>query len=209
MFKFSFLPLKFLLIDILLYEVFFSLFWFKSVNLQFYFPIQDRKALGITGSIRFDRDYKTREEFHMDIVEYNRVDRSFKKVSEWNPIDRLIVTRSFEELLSQKAFNIQNKVFSVVSKIGMPYLELVENGTNLHGNDRYEGFVKDLMDEIARLKNFTYKLYLVHGNHNGAHDHVTGKWNGIVGDILEGVRVFEFSLRKTYVNFIYFEHLES
>lgn len=144
-------------------------------------------AVGITGPIRFDRDYKTREDFFMDIVEFHRVDGNFKKVAQWNRFDRLVVTRSFEELLSQKAFNIQNKVFSVVSKLGMPYLEMVENGTNLHGNDRYEGFVKDLMDEIARIKNFTYRLYLVHGNHHGYHDHVTGKWTGIVGDLLEGV----------------------
>lgn len=122
----------------------------------------------------------------MDIVEFHRFDLNFKKVAEWNRIDRLVVTRSFKELESQKAFNIQNKVFSVVSKIGMPYLQLV-NGTNLVGNEKYEGFVKDLMDAIAGLKNFTYELHLVEGNHHGAHDHITGKWNGIVGELLEGV----------------------
>lgn len=128
----------------------------------------------------------------MDIVEYHRVDGEFKKVAEWNRYDKLVVTRSFEELQSQKAFNIQHKVFRVVSKIGMPYLDLVENGTNLQGNDRFEGFVKDFMDEIARVKNFTYKLYLVKGNHLGGHDHVTGKWSGIVADLLEGVSLMKF-----------------
>lgn len=128
----------------------------------------------------------------MDIIELVRHEKAFKKVAEWNAIDRLIVTRSFEELLSQKAANIQSKVFTVITRTGMPYLEIVENGTNLMGNDRYEGFVKDFMDEIARVKNFTYKLVLVPGNHHGNHDPHTGKWTGIVGEILEGVSYIIF-----------------
>lgn len=129
----------------------------------------------------------------MDIVELERREHVFKKVAEWNFIGRLIVTRSFEDLLSQKAANIQSKIFTVITRTGMPYLEIVENGTNLTGNDRYEGFVKDFMDEIARVKNFTYKLVLVPGNHHGNHDPVTGKWTGIVGELLEGVQFSSFN----------------
>lgn len=157
--------------------------------------------MGITGPIRFDRDYKTREDFYMDIVEFERRERSFKKVAEWNALDRLIVTRSFEELLSQRTANIQSKVFTVITRTGMPYLEKVENGSNLQGNDRYEGFVKDFMDEIARVKNFTYKLVLVPGNHHGNHDPVTGKWNGIVGEILEGVNYLLWHLSIVFIHF--------
>lgn len=123
----------------------------------------------------------------MDIIEYDRLQDVFIKVAQWNARNGLVVTRSFEELLSQKAATIRSKVFTVITRTGMPYLEYVENGTDLVGNARYEGFVKDLMDNIARVKNFTYKLVLVHDNHYGNHDPISGKWNGIIGEILEGV----------------------
>lgn len=153
--------------------------------------MQSRKAVGITGPIRFDTFYKTRENFYMEIVELDLREHTFKKVAEWNVIDRLIITRSFEELLSEKAATIQSKLFTVVSKTGMPYLEYKESkdGIKLTGNDQFEGFVKDFMDEIARVKGFKYKLYIAPDNHNGAHDPVTGKWSGLIGEILEGVNI--------------------
>lgn len=124
----------------------------------------------------------------MDVIEYEQNQDVFIKVAQWSAKNGLIVTRSFSELLSQKAATIQSKVFTVITRIGMPYLDYVQNGTNLVGNDRYEGFVKDLMDNIARVKKFSYKLVLVEGNHQGKHDPLTGKWNGMIGEILEGVR---------------------
>lgn len=74
----------------------------------------------------------------------------------------------------------------------MPYLEYKPNpdGLPLTGNDQFEGFSKDLMDEIAKIKNFKYKLVLVPDNHPGNHDPLTGKWNGMIGEILEGVSSF-------------------
>lgn len=129
----------------------------------------------------------------MDIVEYNAPQKSFRKVAKWSARLGLEITRSFEELKSQKAATIRSKVFTVVSRLGMPYLELVQNnGTELTGNERYEGFVRDFMDHIARVKNITYKLVLVPGNHYGKHDPITGKWDGIIGEITEGVKLFFF-----------------
>lgn len=90
----------------------------------------------------------------------------------------------------------------------MPYLEVVANGTDFVGNDRYEGFVKDLMDNIARVKNFTYKLVLVPDNHYGNHDPLTGKWSGMIGEILEGVKKCD-SLKLMHTNFIFSTFSES
>lgn len=123
----------------------------------------------------------------MNVVELERRGQNFKKVAEWNTIDRLIVTRSFEELQSEKAATIHSKEFIVITRLGMPFLELVQSEDHLVGNDRYEGFSKDLMEEIARVKNFTYQLKLVPDNQPGHHDPVTGKWSGMIGEILEGV----------------------
>lgn len=139
------------------------------------FLLQDKEAPGITGKIRFDRYYKTREDFHMDIVEYKQTEENFIKVAQWNATGKLYITRSFEELKMQKAYNIRNKRFKVVTRTGMPFLQLKQNATNLYGNDRYEGFIKDLMDAIAKLKNFKYDFYLVPDGQKVQHDPITGK----------------------------------
>lgn len=141
---------------------------------------------GITGPISFDNDYSMRDDFRVDIVELERSEHIFKKVAQYNATG-LTVTRSFEELQLQKTATIQSKVFSVVTKTGHPFLTLVENATDLSGNDRFEGFAKDLMDAISREKNFTYKMYVVKDNHPGKHNPETGKWDGMIGEILDGV----------------------
>lgn len=129
-----------------------------------------RPVLGITGNIQFDEVYKTRTDFHMELVEFERPDNVFRKIAEWTASDKFKVTRSSEEFRSQKAATIQNKEFTVVTTLGMPYLGNKTNpdGTWPDGNDRYEGFAKDLMDAIAEKKKFKYKFVLeeYHGHHD-------------------------------------------
>lgn len=54
--------------------------------------------------------------------------------------------------------------------------------------NQYEGYVVDLIDKIANELNFTYKFHLTEYGGNGNYDPVSKKWNGIMGDILSGVR---------------------
>lgn len=126
--------------------------------------------MGITGNIQFDKLYKTRTDFHMELVELQKSENVFRKIAEWTASDRLKVTRSFEEILSQKAATIKNKIFKVVTTYGMPFLRNKTNpdGTWPDGNDQYEGFAKDLMDAIAKKKEFKYVFDVV--DSHGAHD---------------------------------------
>lgn len=120
----------------------------------------------------------------------------FQKVAQWNAVNGFTQTRTFKELQSQKNATIQNKVFKVVSRLGMPYLR--EAGSNdsepLAGNERYEGFIKDLMDKIAAEKKFTYELFVDPKNHYGSYNPHTGKWDGIIGSIVDGV-IFDLLLQ--------------
>lgn len=69
----------------------------------------------------------------------------------------------------------------------MPFLREVQPSEGLTGNDRYEGFSKDLMNAIASRMNFKYTLVLVKDKSYGIIDKVTGKWNGMVREILDRV----------------------
>ena len=49
-----------------------------------------------------------------------------------------------------------------------------------------QGFCIDLLDELQKMMNFTYDIYIVEDGFFGS-EQPNGTWNGIVGDIIEGV----------------------
>lgn len=106
----------------------------------------------------------------MELVQLQKSENVFRKIAEWTASDRLKVTRSFEEILSQKAATIKNKVFKVVTTYTKPFLseKINPDGTLADGNDQYEGFAKDLMDAIAKKREFQYVFDVVESH--GAYD---------------------------------------
>lgn len=67
-----------------------------------------------------------------------------------------------------------------------PYAMIKESPRTLHGNDKYEGFVIDVMDAIAKIENFTYVI-VINSEGNGAYDPVRHSWTGMIADILTKV----------------------
>lgn len=63
-----------------------------------------------------------------------------------------------------------------------PYLKEKESPRTLYGNDRYVGFVIDVMDAISEIENFTYVIML---NHEGIgwYNSLKQSWTGMIGDI--------------------------
>ncbi|XP_076446947.1 glutamate receptor ionotropic, kainate 2-like isoform X1 [Babylonia areolata] len=53
------------------------------------------------------------------------------------------------------------------------------------GNDRFEGFAVDLLEEIAKMLKFDYEIYLVHDGKFGSKQS-DGQWNGMIGELLAG-----------------------
>ena len=60
----------------------------------------------------------------------------------------------------------------------------------LEGNDRFEGYCIDLMEEIASRVKFDYEIQLVKDRNYGAQIEESDKWNGMVGELMERVRYF-------------------
>ena len=48
------------------------------------------------------------------------------------------------------------------------------------GNNRFEGFCVDLLEQIANQVGFNYQIELVQDNNYGALNLTTGEWNGLV-----------------------------
>jgi glutamate receptor, ionotropic, invertebrate len=68
-----------------------------------------------------------------------------------------------------------------------PYFMMKESDELLKGNDRFEGFVFDIIDEISKMLGFHYKFKIVDDSAYGSLDKETGEWNGMIRELLDGV----------------------
>ncbi|XP_037025793.1 glutamate receptor ionotropic, kainate 2-like isoform X2 [Bradysia coprophila] len=144
--------------------------------------------LGMTGRIVFDGDGK-RKDFYMEILELSKLGDGFKKIATMDPKHvHINYTRTEAEITSQVAQVLQNKIVTVVALRGKPYLDYrtAKEGEVLVGNDKYEGYSKDLIDSIAIHLNFTYKFVLEPNNAYGSYNKDTKKWNGLIRFLLDG-----------------------
>lgn len=71
---------------------------------------------------------------------------------------------------------------------------LKKNWEMYEGNDQYEGYCVDLASEIAKHIGIKYKISIVPDGKYGARDPETKIWNGMVGELVYGVRAFFQSL---------------
>nr|CAD7601759.1 unnamed protein product [Timema genevievae] len=139
------------------------------------------KFKGMTGEISFDaRGW--RNHFTLDVVEV--LYGGITKIGVWDSIDGINSTKTYEEKLIEIEKSIQNKTFIIFSKIGMPYLGWKDK--NAEGNDRFEGFSMDLISEIMTMMNAKgFEFRLASDNNHGSLNKETGKWNGIMKEIID------------------------
>ena len=102
-------------------------------------------------------------------------------------MESLNLSRVAEDAFVFDPTNIMaNKTFVVTVLLNEPYAMLKEEKQQLYGNDRYEGFSIDMMDEIARILMFNVSYKIVRDLKYGSRDKTTGKWNGAIGEVLDG-----------------------
>lgn len=64
---------------------------------------------------------------------------------------------------------------------------LKESSKMLAGNDRFEGFVVDVIDEVSKLSGFKYTLQIVADSNYGSLNPETGEWNGVIRELQDEV----------------------
>lgn len=62
----------------------------------------------------------------------------------------------------------------------------------MEGNERYEGYCVDLVYEIVKYVRIKYKLFIVGDGKYGVRDLEIKIWNGMVGEFVYGVSIFNF-----------------
>ncbi|XP_055381684.1 glutamate receptor ionotropic, kainate 2-like [Condylostylus longicornis] len=145
--------------------------------------IKNRKEEGSTGRIDITEHGK-RVFFTTQILELT--EDGFAAFATWNPLSG-VENIGVEESAKRKEGKLASKIFIVSSRIGKPFLfDLGKDNSSLTGNARYEGYSMDLIDEISQIVGFKYEFVLSPDGKYGAFDKSTGKWNGIVGQVMEG-----------------------
>ncbi|XP_046399076.1 glutamate receptor ionotropic, kainate 2-like isoform X1 [Ischnura elegans] len=137
---------------------------------------------GLTGYVRFDVDGR-RVDFPLDIIELDR--NGFVKTGLWDYRTGINYTRTEDEKLSIISESLQNKTFVVSSRLGAPFLMEREPKGAYTGNERYEGYSMDLIDEVSKILGFKYVFELVPDGRYGSLDPKTKKWDGLVKQLLE------------------------
>lgn len=64
---------------------------------------------------------------------------------------------------------------------------LRETSEQMTGNDRYEGFCVDLIDEISNILGFNYTIKIADDGQHGKFDAKLDRWNGMIGELLSQV----------------------
>ena len=73
------------------------------------------------------------------------------------------------------------------------------------GNDRFEGYIADLTAAVAELAKFKFEFRLVGDNAYGSKN-ATGHWNGMVGEVIDGVSLV-FNIFFNFQVLTIFDHI--
>ncbi|XP_049960400.1 glutamate receptor 1-like [Schistocerca serialis cubense] len=140
---------------------------------------------GLTGEVRFNDDGRRRN-YTLQVVEMT-VNSAIAKVAEWSDELGLTPVAAKYMRLRTSADSKKNKTYIVTTIVEEPYVMIrtEEPGENLTGNDRFEGYCKDLADLIAQKLGINYELRIVKDGQYGAENpDVEGGWDGMVGELV-------------------------
>lgn len=139
---------------------------------------------GLTGEIKFDNQ-GLRSEFAVDLIELGLT--GLIKVGTWNSSEGLNISRANikPHSVDDDAGSLKNKTFIVLTALSDPYGMLRKTPAKLTGNDRFEGFGIELIDELSMMLGFNYTFKLQEDSVYGSLNKETGEWNGMIRELID------------------------
>ncbi|CAH1170158.1 unnamed protein product [Phaedon cochleariae] len=140
---------------------------------------------GITGEVRFSEEGR-RQNYTLQVVEMT-VTSAMVQVAEWNDETGLSPVAAKYVRPKANAYIEKNKTYIVTTIVEEPYIMMKtpEPGEILNGNDRFEGYCKDLANLLAKRLGINFELRIVKDGQYGAENHeVKGGWDGMVGELV-------------------------
>ncbi|XP_017892961.2 glutamate receptor ionotropic, kainate 1-like [Ceratina calcarata] len=135
---------------------------------------------GLTGLIKFDTA-GFRSDFHLDVIRI--AEGGPKKIGVWNSTSPVAWITEKHTQMSEE-MSLVNRTFIVLIAISPPYGMLKQSSDMMVGNDRYEGFGIDIIQELSKMLGFNYTFEVQTDNVYGSYSKETGKWTGMLGKII-------------------------
>ncbi|XP_052795001.1 glutamate receptor ionotropic, kainate 3-like isoform X2 [Mya arenaria] len=151
---------------------------------------------GCTGVVNFTREGR-RNQTYLQMIALegliNGVIRTELQSGTWysgaaNQALRVQPSRSYSNILTSNSDIFADKVLRVTTLIEPPFIQwknkTPEEGLMM-GNDKFEGFCIDLLEEIAKMLNFQYNLTLVPDKKFGSLKPAPRYWTGIIRQLVD------------------------
>lgn len=143
--------------------------------------MKNAHLIGITGPLMFDVE-GFRSSVTLDIMYLT--EEGLQKIGYIAPQKKEInITRDLSADFAY--FDLERKHYIVTTIETDPYLMLKQSSKEMKGNDMYEGYTVDLLNQLAQVLQFTYVIRLVADGNYGSNS--TGTWNGMMAEVMEGV----------------------
>ncbi|XP_076658018.1 glutamate receptor ionotropic, kainate 2 isoform X2 [Halictus rubicundus] len=158
-----------------------SLSWDHGYSLSNFIRLSEME--GLTGLIKFDTA-GFRSDFQLDVVRVT--EDGLKKIGMWNSTNSIEWMPESHAPKSDIELSLQNRTFLVLIAISPPYGMLKESSNMMTGNDRYEGFGIDIIQELSKTLGFNYTFEVQSDNVYGSYSKKLKKWDGMLGKIIDG-----------------------
>uniref|UniRef100_A0A4W3I6F7 Glutamate receptor n=1 Tax=Callorhinchus milii TaxID=7868 RepID=A0A4W3I6F7_CALMI len=150
--------------------------WQHGTSLMNYLRMVELE--GLTGHIEFSSKGQ-RVNYVLKIVQHSK--EGLREIGVWHSENGLVMDRRFYSLnISESLFN---KTLIVTTILENPYVMLKLNHQQLEGNERYEGFCVEMLQELSNLLRFKYKIQLVADGVYGVAE-PNGTWTGMIGELV-------------------------
>ncbi|KAJ8927375.1 hypothetical protein NQ314_020150, partial [Rhamnusium bicolor] len=114
---------------------------------------------GLTGDVQFNSDGQ-RNVF--ELIIYNLNEGGITQAGAWSTLTGLNIMQFTDESTREndREYTLKNKRLIVMTTLAEPYAMIKQATHALVGNDRYEGYVIDLIHEISKIEEFSYTFII-------------------------------------------------
>ncbi|GFU56955.1 glutamate receptor 1 [Nephila pilipes] len=145
---------------------------------------------GLTGKIQYSDVKPSRININLTIVQSTPT--GYQEFGSWTDTGNFGGVRKHNNLNTHKPGSLpqisENNMLRITTIVSPPYMMLKkdENGSEPLGNDRFEGYCKDMIDIICAMIDIQCQINLVEDGTYGDFDSSKQRWSGMIGEIIRG-----------------------
>lgn len=159
--------------------------WTHGSSIMNYIKHVELHNKTMTGFVSLNKEDGFRNLFMLDVVHVTPI--GIDKIGSWHKkpgVDQYGIELNWAPFPDDDFGKNATKIphYRVATKLGAPYFMQKKDATVLTGNNRYEGYVVELVTELSKILNFTFTIYRAPKDGYGGYK--DGKWDGMVGEVV-------------------------